>query len=70
MARYELTVDAAVGPLVLEALEGFDLVEIVDGHTVLVGEVVDQAAFHGILNRLQDLRLEIIEIQRLDDADA
>lgn len=67
MARYEMTVDSAVGPLVLEALEGFEVVDIVEGHSRLVGDVPDQAAFHGMLNRLQDLRLDIIDIHRLDD---
>ena len=67
MARYEMTVDSAVGPLALEALEGFEVVDIVDGHSRLVGDVADQAAFHGMLNRLQDLRLDIIDIHRLDD---
>lgn len=67
MARYEMTVDSAVGPLVLEVLEGFEVVNIVSGHSRLVGDVADQAAFHGMLNRLQDLRLEIIDIHRVDD---
>jgi hypothetical protein len=66
MARYELTVASAVGPVVLEALEGFQVAELASGHSRLVGEVPDQAAFHGLLNRLQDLRLEIIEIKRVD----
>lgn len=67
MARYEMTLDSAVGPLALEALEGFAVVDIVDGQSRLVGDVADQAAFHGMLNRLQDLRLDIIDIHRLDD---
>jgi hypothetical protein len=66
MEHYEITVESAVGPLVLEALEGFEVVEISGGRSRLVGWVVDQAAFHGMLNRLQDLRLEIVEIHRLD----
>lgn len=68
MARYEITVDAAVGPLVLEALEGFEAAEVSHGHSRLVGDVVDQAALHGMLNRLQDLQLEIIDIHRVDEA--
>lgn len=67
MVRYEMTVDSAVGPLVLEALQGFEVVEIVEGHSRLVGDVTDQAAFHGMLNRLQDLRLDILDIHRVDD---
>lgn len=66
MEHYEITVESAVGPLVVEALDGFEVVEISGGQSRLVGTVVDQAAFHGMLNRLQDLRLEIIDIHRLD----
>jgi hypothetical protein len=68
MARYEITVDAVVGPLVVEALEGFEVAGVSDSHSRLVGEVVDQAALHAMLNRLQNLRVDIIEIHRVDDA--
>ena len=68
MARYEITVDAVVGPLVVEALEGFEVAGVSHGHSRLVGDVVDQAALHAMLNRLQNLRVDIIEIHRVDDA--
>jgi hypothetical protein len=68
MERYEITVDSAVGPLVLEALDGFEVVDVVQGRSRLVGQVVDQAALHGMLNRLQDLHLEIIELHRVSPA--
>lgn len=68
MERYEITVDSAVGPLVLEALDGFEVVDVVEGRSRLAGEVVDQAALHGMLNRLQDLHLEIIELHRVSPA--
>ncbi|MGA8047499.1 MAG: hypothetical protein WCA30_14655 [Dermatophilaceae bacterium] len=67
MERYEITVDSTVGPVVLAALEGFEVVEVAGGHSRLVGSVIDQAAFYGMLNRLHDLRLEIVEIHRMDD---
>ncbi len=67
MARYEITVDTVVGPLVVEALEGFDVAGVSQGQSRLVGDVVDQAAFHAMLNRLQDLRVEILDIHRLDE---
>jgi hypothetical protein len=67
MERYEITVDSTLGPTALAALEGFEVVETAHGHCRLVGTVIDQAAFHGILNRLHDLRLEILEIHRVDD---
>ena len=67
MARYEITFDSVVGPLTEAALDDFHIRGTRRGGTCLVGDVVDQAAFHGLLNRIQDLGLEIIEIQRLGD---
>ncbi len=66
MARYEITVDSAVGPLVVQALEGFEIAEVARGRSRLVGDVVDQAALHGLLNRVQDLHLEIVDVHRVD----
>ena len=67
MARYEITVDSVVGPLTEAALDDFEIHGVRRGATCLVGDVVYQAAFHGLLSRIQDLGLEIIEIQRVDD---
>jgi hypothetical protein len=66
MARYEITVACEVGPIASGALDGFDVRSTDSGHTVLVGDVVDQAALHGLLNWLQDLQIDIVEFQRLD----
>ena len=35
--------------------------------TILRGTVVDQAALHGVINRLQGLGLELVEVRRLLD---
>jgi len=37
--------------------------------TVMRGPVLDQAALHGIINRLQRLGLDLIEVRRLTDQD-
>ena len=37
-----------------------------DGTTTLHGPVIDQAALHGILNGIRDLRLSLISVQRVD----
>jgi hypothetical protein len=36
------------------------------GVTCLTGEVVDQSALHGLLNKIRDLNLKVISIQLLD----
>ena len=33
--------------------------------TVLHGEIADQAALHGVLDRVQALGLELVEVRRL-----
>jgi hypothetical protein len=38
--------------------------------TVLHGELVDQAALHGVLDRVRALGLELMEVRRLPTNDA
>lgn len=35
--------------------------------TILVGPVVDQAALHGLLRKVRDLGMPLVEVLRLDD---
>lgn len=35
-----------------------------DETTVLVGPVIDQAALHGVINRIRDLGLPLLSVQR------
>jgi hypothetical protein len=37
-----------------------------DGITRLEGPVIDQAALHGLLIKLRDLRLPIVSVQRVE----
>ncbi len=37
-----------------------------DGNTVISGEVVDQAALHGLLQRVRDLGLPLVSVRRVD----
>jgi hypothetical protein len=39
------------------------------GATRLEGPIIDQAALHGLLNKLRDLRLTIITVERLGEGD-
>ena len=66
MSQYEITVDGVVGPAVLGALEGFEDRATTVGRSRLVGEVVDQAALHGILERLEDLHVDIVDVHRVE----
>jgi hypothetical protein len=45
---------------------GMELTHRRDGTTLLCGPVADQAALHGLLQRLGSLGLPILEVRRLD----
>jgi hypothetical protein len=40
--------------------------ERADGTTVLTGSVVDQAQLHGLIERLEELALELVSVEQLD----
>jgi hypothetical protein len=62
--EYEIRVSGLVPQSVLEEIEGVHVV-VEPVQTVLRGPVIDQAALHGIINRLQRLGLDLIEVRRL-----
>jgi len=64
---YEIHVRGQVPSDVLEELEHLTVVDE-PAVTVLTGVLPDQSALFGVLARLQDLGLELIELRRLGDA--
>jgi hypothetical protein len=61
---YEIRVEGLVPAEVLEEIEGVGAA-IQPLGTILRGTVADQAALHGVINRLQGLGLELVEVRRL-----
>ena len=49
----------------IEWIDGFVFTHERDGTTTLTGEIIDQAALHGLLKRIRDLGLTLISINRL-----
>jgi hypothetical protein len=37
-----------------------------DGTTVISGQIVDQAALHGLLQRVRDLGLPLVSVRKVD----
>ena len=37
-----------------------------DGHTILAGPVVDQAALHGLLKKVRDLGMPLVSVSRIE----
>lgn len=61
--NYEIRVRGRVGDDLAAAL-GL-AVEVEPVETVLRGSVADQEGLHGVLGRLQDIGLELVELRRL-----
>jgi len=65
-ARYAIRVGGALSERLQRAFAGLEPRR--DGQdTVLEGPVLDQAALHGLLRRIEGLGLELIAVVRLDD---
>jgi hypothetical protein len=62
--RYEIRVKGRVSDQTASAFDGLTL-EVHPVETVLHGDIADQAALHGLLDRVQALGLELIEVRRL-----
>jgi hypothetical protein len=61
---YEIRIQGHVGEALQAAFEDMT-VTINPVETVLHGELLDQAALHGLLDRIQELGLEVVEVRRL-----
>lgn len=64
-ATYEIRVEGVLDRQWTAWFEGL-AIDSDDSQTVISGPVTDQAALHGLLNRVCDLGLVIVSVRRLD----
>ena len=64
--RYQLVVRGELGEPFGFLFEGMQM-DRAAGTTVLTGRVIDQAHLHGIIQRTQELGLELISLQPVDE---
>jgi hypothetical protein len=62
--KYEIRIKGKVSDPLLASFEGLDA-SIRPVETVLRGEIADQAALHGLLDRIQTLGLDLVEIREV-----
>jgi hypothetical protein len=69
---YEIRFKGHLSAYRAQIFEGLEMVQGPGGETVLTGPVIDQAALHGILNRIRDLGVPLLSVRRLgaDEAGA
>jgi hypothetical protein len=61
---YEIRIKGQLDPNWSEWLEGMQVTPLETGETRLCGPLADQAALHGLLNRIRDLNLELVYIEK------
>ena len=62
---YEIRFKGHLSAYRAQMFEGLEMVQGPGGETVLTGPVIDQAALHGILNRIRDLGVPLLSVRRL-----
>ena len=63
-AWYEIRIQGRLDDRWSAWLDGLDLSRTDDGTTVLRGPVTDQAALHGLLNKVRDIGLPLLSVTR------
>jgi hypothetical protein len=63
-AWYEIRLQGRLDPRWAAWLDGMTVSTHADGTTVIHGQVADQAALHGLLQRLRDLGLPLLSVDR------
>jgi hypothetical protein len=48
---------------------GFTIAHDPTGDTIISGEVIDQAAFYGLMSRVRDLGLTVLSVERREGTD-
>jgi hypothetical protein len=62
---YEIRVEGHIGDSWSSWFEGMTVRHEESGETVLSGTLVDEAALHGVLMKIRDLGLPLVEVKRL-----
>jgi hypothetical protein len=65
--QYEIHIDGRIGARWAAWFDGFAITSGPDGTSVLRGHVVDQAALHGLLQKLRDLGIPLRSLTPIED---
>jgi hypothetical protein len=65
MAVYEIRVKGHLDGRWSEWFDGLAIANVENGDALLSGEIVDQSALHGVLNKVRDLGLPLMAVSRI-----
>ena len=64
---YEIRIEGHLSESWKDSFEGLTITLEEDGNTCLTGSIVDQSALHGVIKRIRDLGMPLIEVKRKTD---
>ena len=64
--HYEIRVNGVLGSGWSAWFDGLQITSDDRGETAIAGPIADQAALHGLLAKIRDLGLELLEVRRTD----
>lgn len=67
---YEIRIKGHLDQSWTDWFDGMTISHETSGETLLTGYLPDQAALHGVLNRLRDLSIQLISVNPVGDAQA
>jgi hypothetical protein len=62
---YEVRLKGVLDESWADSLEGFTFKYECDGTTTITGQIVDQAALHGLLKRIRDLGIPLLAVNQI-----
>jgi hypothetical protein len=63
---YQLRIEGHLGSQWMEWFDGLTITLTENGDTLLTGQVIDQAALHGILKKIRDLGMPLLSVNVVD----
>ena len=64
--RYEIRIQGQLHARWAAWFDGWSLTDENEGTTVISGSVIDQAALHGLLQKVRDIGLPLISVQQIE----
>jgi hypothetical protein len=64
---YEIRIEGQLEPCWSEWLDDMAITSLDTGETLLSGPLADQAALYGLLNRIRDMNLKLVCVEKKED---
>jgi hypothetical protein len=67
---YQIRIEGHLSRQWVDWFEGLTITLEEDGHTLLTGPVIDQAALHGLLKKVRDLGMPLVSVSPAEPGQA